>query len=212
MKNFSLYVILDKKWLKTKEVASVAEALAAGGADLIQYRDKMEPSSQQEKEARRIREALRGSGALYIVNDDPALAARVAADGVHLGPQDMSVAQARALLGAGKIIGVSARSVEEARSAEQAGADYVSVGDLFGSQTKKGAKRTPLSTLSDICRQVSIPVVGIGAVTLENLEEALSSGAAAVAVSRAILDHPDVKKQTRAFKTKLEALKERRSA
>lgn len=210
MKKFSLYVILDKKWIKEREAVDLAEALVVGGADLIQYRNKLEPSSQKEEEARRIREALRGRVVSYIVNDDPALAARVGADGVHLGPEDSSVTKARALLGAGKIIGVSARSVEEARVAEQAGADYVSVGDLFGSQTKTGAQRTSLSTFSEICRQLSIPVIGIGGITLENLKEALSAGASAVAVSQAILDNRDVAKQTRAFKTKIDEWKGRK--
>lgn len=212
MKDFSLYVILDKELLAGREVACVAGALAKGGADLIQYRNKSGAAAEKEKEAAAVREALKETGALYIVNDDPRLAARVAADGVHLGQDDVPVREAREILGKGKVIGVSARSIAEAQAAEEAGADYIAVGDLFGTLTKPGAVRTPLKTLREIAGKSSIPVVGVGGIHLSNVAEALEAGASAVAVSRAVLAGRDVAEKTRALKEKIEAIKERRGA
>lgn len=210
MKDFSLYVILDPAWVGERAIAEVARALAKGGADLLQLRFKTGSAEAIQDQAFQIEEALQESETLFVINDDPVLAAQVSADGVHLGQEDMPVKQARRIVGRERLVGVSTRSFAEAERAESEGADYISIGDLFGTQTKKEARRTPLKTLAEIALHVSIPVVGIGGITLENCERVLKTGASAVAVSKDILNHPDLEERTRLFKQKLVAMKERR--
>lgn len=209
MNSFTLYAILDADGLDAAAAAAAAGQMAAGGADIIQYRRKKGDPDALAEQAFSIREKLGRGGPLLFVNDDPGLAAMCGADGVHLGQEDMPVHAARRILGPGKRVGVSVRSVEEAIAAEEAGADYLAVGDLFGSKTKKGAKRTSLETLREICQKSRLPVVGIGGVTLENMEAVFENGASAVAVSGAIMKSGGIEAATREFKDKALKLKAR---
>ena len=126
-----------------------------------------------------------------IINDDAEAAALLQADGVHVGQSDCSIQQARAILGKSACIGVSAHNLEEARMAQQGGADYIGCGAVFGSATKQDA--TPLSreTLRTICQGVSIPVVAIGGITAQNVQQLAGSGIQGIAVVSAIFGQPD---------------------
>lgn len=151
----------------------------------MQYRDKLASSPQRQKTARDLVVLARslGSHAHLIVNDDPVLARACDADGVHLGPKDPPISRSRDVIGAGKILGSSAGTVDEAGHADLWGADYVGVGDIFGTQSKSDAgKPIGISGLEEIARSTRTPVIAIGGITKDNLREAIAAGAHGVAV------------------------------
>ena len=127
----------------------------------------------------------------FVVNDSVETALAVDADGVHVGQSDIQGRDIRALIGPDRILGMTARTVEEARAAEAAGADYIGSGAVFGSSTKKNAKNLPLETLRDICASVSIPVVAIGGIGKENIRELAGCGIAGAAVVSAVFGAED---------------------
>lgn len=180
---------------KTVERARLA---LEGGARWLQYRNKTAPIEQRLVEAIALAELARRYGARLIVNDDVRLALEVGADGVHLGRDDGDLAAARAML-AGKLLGASCYdSLESARRAVAAGADYVAFGSVFPSPTKPGAVRAPL-TLFGEARALGVPLVAIGGITLENAPQAIAAGASCVAVVSALFDAPDIAARARAF-------------
>ena len=131
---------------------------------------------------------MRKEGTKFIVNDRIDIALACKADGVHLGQDDIPVKTARRILGSGMIIGASARTVIEARAAERQGADYLGVGSLFPTLTKSNARRTSLRSLRAICKEVSIPVIGVGGITDKNHKSVLRAGAAGIAVASYVLE------------------------
>lgn len=165
----------------------ILRAALAGGVDVVQFRHKGPLTDAVKAEARALQDLCRGSGVPFLVNDHVELAASLEADGVHLGQSDGSVEAARARLGREAIIGVSAGSVEEAVAAERAGADYVGAGDVFGTPSKPDVDPPiGLAGLERLARSVSIPVVAIGGITVENAASAIHAGAAGVATISAI--------------------------
>ena len=135
-----------------------------------------------QKEAEELLELCHRYGVLLILDDDVELAAKVGADGVHIGQSDMELAHARAILGPDKIIGVTAKTVEQAKAAEAGGADYLGSGAVFGSATKKDAIPMKHELLEEICHSVKIPVVAIGGITAENVLQLKGRGMAGIAV------------------------------
>ena len=171
-------------------IAKVAAALE-GGATAIQYRNKEATASLRATQAVALARLHAARGALYIVNDDPALAASVGADGVHLGEDDVSITSARELLGPDRIIGVSCyNDFERARAAVEAGADYVAFGSFFPSSTKPAARHADLGLLQR-ARSLGVPVVAIGGIDAHNARMLIDSGADAVAVINAVFMHDD---------------------
>lgn len=178
-----LYVLTDM----AGNLEQRAEAVLKGGANIIQYRAKHLPEQEQLAMAKRLQFLCRQAGALFIVNDNVELARLSAADGVHLGQDDGSVAQARSVLGTEKIIGVSTHSMAEAFEAQQAGADYIGFGCLFPTKTKQDTKAVSLADLEAVTRAMSIPVVAIGGIDARRADEALRAGADSVAVISAVM-------------------------
>jgi len=175
----------------------VGQALE-GGAAALQYRCKSLPSSQRLEEAAALAALCRAKGAQFIVNDDPGIAAAAGADGAHLGKDDGELAAARATL-AGRVLGVSCYdSLERARAAVAAGADYIAFGSVFASPTKPAAVRAPLEIFGK-ARELGVPLVAIGGITLENTPQLISAGADAVAVISDLFDAPDVRARARAY-------------
>ena len=173
-------------------VASV-EAALAGGARAIQYRNKTADSVLARQQAAAIARVRAAHGGLYIVNDDPTLAAAVDADGVHLGEDDGAIADARRLIGPDRIIGVSCYNrFELAEAAVAAGADYVVFGSFYASNVKPGARRADISLLAR-ARSLGVPVVAIGGITAQNAASLFDAGADAVAVISAVFDHVRVR-------------------
>jgi hydroxymethylpyrimidine kinase/phosphomethylpyrimidine kinase/thiamine-phosphate diphosphorylase len=183
-----LYLITDEN-RDGKLLKRVQEALL-GGVRVVQYRAKHQSPTERMAMAEQLQAACRASGAKLIINDFPELAREVDADGVHLGQDDMSVGQARQLLGRDKLIGISTHNVDEALKAESHGADYVALGSVFATGSKDGAAVVGIDTLSKVRRAVRIPLVAIGGIDPAGAELAIAAGADAVAVLSGIMDDP----------------------
>jgi hydroxymethylpyrimidine kinase/phosphomethylpyrimidine kinase/thiamine-phosphate diphosphorylase len=183
-----LYLITDDshgEQLQTKLAAALK-----GGTRIVQYRGKNLPASMQRLEARMVCTLCRQAGALFIVNDDPHLALDCQADGVHLGQQDMSIAEARTLLGPDKIIGTSNRTAEQAVASQQAGADYVAIGSIYPTDSKHDAVHIGLDVLRDIRRAVEVPLVAIGGIDRDRAGAVIDAGADAIALISAVMADP----------------------
>jgi thiamine-phosphate pyrophosphorylase len=187
-----LYAITDPELLPEAELGRGVAAAVAGGARVVQYRDKAADAATRRRRAAVVLAACRAGGALCIINDDAALAAELGADGVHLGREDDGIAAARRLLGPGRLIGVSCYDEPaRAHAAAAAGADYVGVGSVWPSATKPAAVRASLSLLGELAATLPVPVVAIGGITRDNAADTIAAGAHAVAVIRDLFADPD---------------------
>jgi thiamine-phosphate pyrophosphorylase len=175
---------------RTDLMAAVESALR-GGVAMLQYRDKSTEAMRRHSEACALRELCRGHGTAFIVNDDVELAAACAADGVHLGEQDESIGRARARLGEAAIVGVSCyASLERARAAAAAGADYLAFGAFFASPTKPAAARASVDLLR-AAKLLGLPVVAIGGITPDNAPPLIAVGADFVAAVSGVFGATD---------------------
>jgi thiamine-phosphate pyrophosphorylase len=165
-----------------------------GGAQLVQYRNKPADAQLRREQAALLADLCREAAAPFIINDHPDLAAELDADGVHLGKQDVSIAEARQQLGEGKIIGVSCyNELEQALEAEEQGADYIAFGAFFVSGTKPGAVAANLDLLQRAKRTLHIPIVAIGGINLTNAVELVRHGADALAVVNGVFAAQNVR-------------------
>ena len=195
-----LYVITDCVLRPDRSHVDVAKSALAGGARIVQLRDKTSPLSRVLAEGREIRRLTREAGAIFIVNDRVDVALALEADGVHLGPDDFPPAEARRLLGAERIVGVSVNSVEEAEAALRDGASYLGVGAIFGTTTKADAgEPIGLERLKEIKRATPLPVVAIGGIALNSIRSVSEAGADAAAVVSAVVCAEDMLEATRAL-------------
>ncbi|MBI5901938.1 MAG: thiamine phosphate synthase [Deltaproteobacteria bacterium] len=189
-----LYAFIDAAYVDLSGAGDAAAGLLSGGARIVQLRAKDVAPRDILVAARAVREATERSGALFIVNDRADIAMIAGADGVHLGQDDPDVEEVRGLLGPEGIIGLSTHDVKEAVEAETLGADYISLGPIFPTRTKKDAQ-TPrgLTMLSEVRSAVRLPIVAIGGITRENMEEVFKAGADSVAIISGILMERDIK-------------------
>ena len=176
-KDLLLYAVTDRSWLNGATLYVQVEAALRGGATFIQLREKALDQEHFLAEARELKTLCRRFGVPFLINDNVEIAAAVDADGVHVGQSDMEAGDVRARLGADKIIGVSAQTVEQALLAQQRGADYLGVGAVFPTGTKQDATDVPYETLRDICRAVDIPVIAIGGINRGNVGQLAESAA-----------------------------------
>ena len=202
-----LYAVTDRAWAADGDsfFRQVAAAVA-GGADIVQLREKHLDPQAFLTEAKRFVALCREQGALSIINDSAEIAAQAGADGVHVGQGDLEASHARALLGPDKLIGVSAHTVEEALLAEKQGADYLGVGAVFPTSSKSDVGEMSYETLKAICKAVSIPVVAIGGISGENVGKLADSGICGVAVISAIYAAKDVKAAAADLKATVEEM------
>lgn len=176
----------------TDVLLAKVEAALRGGINVLQYRNKRAGHKLQTQQARAILPLCRQYQVPFIINDSIKLCLTLDADGVHLGGDDGNLAEARARLGANKILGASCYNrLELALAAEQAGADYAAFGACFASGTKPGAPVAPLQLFAQAKQAVSIPLVAIGGISLENAKQAVAAGADAIAVVGALFNHED---------------------
>jgi thiamine-phosphate pyrophosphorylase len=190
---YDLYVITDETLAEGLPSVEIARRAIAGGADVIQLRDKLSESHALIRAGRAIRVITREYKVLFIVNDRLDVALACNADGVHLGQDDINPGVARQLGPEGFIIGVSVGCMEEARRAEREGADYVALSPTFSTLSKSDAgPGLGLPLLRAMCEQLSIPVIAIGGVGMENIEEVIAAGAAGAAVISAVVAQPDI--------------------
>lgn len=202
--NFRLYVITGEEFHPNRPLLDVMREALEGGADFIQLRDKTSTKREILEKARNLRELTRQYNVPFIVNDHVDIALAVDADGVHLGQDDLPLKEARKIIG-DKIIGISTHSIEQARKAQEEGADYIGVGPIFPTQTKKHAKPVTLSYLREVVKEISIPFVPIGGIKLHNVDEVLDAGAKSVCVVSEVVGSSDVKGVCEAFIKKIKA-------
>lgn len=187
-----LYAVTDQMWLKEGEtLGDVCGKVLANGATFLQIREKDLDEASFEQEAARLKDLCAKHHVPYVVNDSVEIALHIDADGVHVGQSDIKGRDIRAMIGPDKILGISAGTVEEAVAAEAAGADYIGVGAVFGTSTKKNARNLSVEKLREITGAVSIPVVAIGGIKASNVMELRGSGVDGVAVVSAIFAAED---------------------
>lgn len=178
-----LYAITDPLLITDKLLFSSIESAILGGAKIIQYRNKLATEATQYEQALQLSKLCQQHQVSFIINDDPTLAKAVNADGVHLGQDDKKIADARKILGEQAIIGVSCyNQISNAQHAIEQGADYIAFGRFFPSNTKPHAIQADLQLLEQARQQLSIPIVAIGGITLDNASKVIKKGADAIAV------------------------------
>lgn len=187
-----LYAVTDQMWLKEGEtLGDVVESVLQNGATFLQIREKDLAQDAFEAEAERLKTLCAQHGVPFVVNDSVEIALQCDADGVHVGQSDIKGRDIRSMIGPDKILGISAGTVEEAVAAEKAGADYIGVGAIFTTSTKKNARSMTMEQLKKIVSSVSIPVVAIGGISAENILQLCGSGVDGVAVVSAIFAAED---------------------
>ena len=192
-----LYAVTDRHWLREGEsLKDQVEKALKGGATFIQLREKELDQKTFLEEARQIKALCARYNVPFVINDDVDIARAVDADGVHVGQSDMEAGDVRAKLGPEKIIGVSAQTVEQARLAQAHGADYLGVGAVFPTGSKDDADDVSHETLQAICEAVDIPVIAIGGISRDNVQELSGRGLSGIAVISAIFGQPDIQAAT----------------
>ncbi|MCI8378310.1 MAG: thiamine phosphate synthase [Lachnospiraceae bacterium] len=205
-RSLCLYAVTDRSWLRGSTLYEQVEKALRGGATFIQLREKSLDTESFIEEAGQIKILCEKYHVPFVINDNVEVALAVGADGVHVGQGDMAASDARKKLGAGKIIGVTARTVEQAAEAERQGADYLGTGAVFATSTKGDAKEISHGTLKEICRSVSIPVVAIGGITAGNVMELKGTGIEGVAVVSAVFASEDIESAARELRGLAEQL------
>ena len=205
MKDFdlSLYLVTNRDKLSDAEFFKVIEDSLKGGVSLVQLREKNAPAREVIEIAKKLKEICHSYNIPLLVDDrvDIALAANL--DGVHIGGEDMDVADARRILGADKIIGSTAKDLDWAISEEKKGADYLGVGAIFETKTHVKTKRTSVETLREINDNIKIPAVAIGGLNYNNIDILKGSGAKGVSLVRAIMDSKNPYEDTKNLKEKI---------
>ncbi len=195
-----LYAVTDRHWLGRRTLYEVVRESLEGGVSFLQLREKCLDDETFYKEAVELQKLAREYRVPFVVNDNVDIALRMGADGVHVGQSDMEAGDVRALIGPDKILGVSAQTVEQAILAQERGADYLGVGAVFPTGSKDDADDVSYETLKAICEAVSIPVVAIGGITLDNTPSLSGSGVCGIAVISAIYAQSDIKEAAAALR------------
>lgn len=190
--DYSLYVCTDRDIMTTDTLEEAVELAIKGGATIIQLREKDCTSREFYELALSIKDITDAYEVPLIINDRLDIALAVHADGVHLGQSDIPVQVARNVMGPNCIVGATANTLEKAKEGWQSGADYLGVGDVFGSATKNDTKPVELKELKKICDTVKIPVVAIGGISKKNIHLLKDTGVAGVAVISAVLGQTDI--------------------
>ena len=205
-KTMRLYAVTDRAWVGQGTLGDQVEQALRGGVTCVQLREKSLGVPAILVEAEEIGALCRSYGVPFLINDRVEIALQCGADGVHVGQKDRAAREVRRLLGPNRILGVSARTVEQAVQAERDGADYLGAGAVLSTSTKADAMPVSYETLQAICRAVSIPVVAIGGIQRENLLSLTGSGVDGVALVSAIFAAPDVETASRELRALSEAM------
>lgn len=208
MLDFQLYAITGEEFHPNRPLLEVMEEAILGGADIIQLRDKTSSKRVVLEKARALRELTKKYNVPFIINDHIDVALAVDADGIHLGQDDLPLEEARKIVGPNKIIGISTHHIDEARAAEAGGADYIGVGPIFPTKSKKDVV-DPVTTayIEQVVKEINIPFVAIGGIKKHNVDQVLEAGATRICMISEIVGADDVKGVCEFFKRKLEAIK-----
>jgi thiamine-phosphate pyrophosphorylase len=197
--DLSLYVILDRGAAQGRDLVEVLDAAVAGGCRMVQLREKEWPSGRLFPLAERLRSRCAAAGVTFIVNDRVDLALALGADGVHLGQDDLPASGARPLLRPGMILGVSTHDAAQARAALLDGADYIAVGSMFPTPTKRDFQLVGPGLIRKLRGEIPVPLVGIGGITHDNVQEVIRAGADGVAVISSVCSAADPKNASERF-------------
>lgn len=198
-----LYAVTDRSWLGEKTLYEQVELALRGGATCVQLREKELNDTDFLAEAKELKILCARYGVPLIINDNVELALKVDADGVHVGQEDMDARDVRGLIGPDKILGVTAKTVEQAQRAQRNGADYLGSGAVFGSTTKRNAKPMSMELLKSICQSVAIPVVAIGGIHRGNIASLAGTGIRGAAVVSGIFAAADIEEECRLLKAEI---------
>lgn len=201
-----IYGILDEEFSCERSNLEVASAMLAEGVQIIQYREKSKPACYKYQQCLLLRELTRQAQATFMINDDVALAQLVDADGVHLGQDDLPMAQVRELLGPEKFIGVSTHSPRQAKEAVAGGADYIGVGPIFHTTTKDAGAPVGLEYLEYVATKLAIPFVAIGGITEDNLKQVVASGAGCACLISDLLGADNMQAKLRTLQTQMKKI------
>lgn len=190
--NVKLYAVTDRNCLKNISLYDAVKDALEGGVTLVQLREKDMPIEEYVKEATELKELCHKYKVPLLIDDNVEVCQRSDADGVHLGQNDMPCDKARAILGPDKIIGITAKTIEQAQTAEKTGADYLGSGAVFGTSTKADAIKMDMNTLKSICSSVSIPVAAIGGININNINQLNGSGISGAAIVSGIFGNNDI--------------------
>lgn len=211
-KVMTLYAVTDRAWTGRQTLYEQVEDALQGGVTCVQLREKELNEADFLKEAIALQALCKRYHVPFIVNDNVEIAIKSKADGIHVGQQDMTAIDVRKQLGDQMILGVSVETVEQAVAAERAGADYLGVGAMFYTSTKNDATAVSYDTLKEICSRVSIPVVAIGGIKKENIQELSGSGVDGVALVSAIFEADDIVSECRELRRLSEQMTEKKTA
>lgn len=199
-----LYLVTNRYQDSLENFLEKVETACRSGVTIIQLREKNLTTNQYYQLAKQVKEITDAYQVPLIIDDRLDVCLAVDAAGLHIGDDELPVSVARKVLGPEKILGVTAKTVKRALEAETSGADYLGTGAIFPTTTKENAPITLISTLKTICQTVSIPVVAIGGLTSENIDQLIGTGIAGVAVVRDLMQAEDIEAKTQAFLTKLD--------
>jgi len=203
-KVLKLYLVTNRYQDSLENFLEKVEAACRSGVTIIQLREKNLTTNQYYQLAKQVKEITDAYQVPLIIDDRLDICLAVDAAGLHIGDDELPVSVARQVLGPEKILGVTAKTVKRALEAETSGADYLGTGAIFPTTTKENAPITLISTLKTICQMVAIPVVAIGGLTSENIDQLAATGIAGVAVVRDLMQAEDIEAKTQAFLTKLD--------
>ena len=201
---FRLYLVTNRYQDSLESFLEKVETACRSGVTIIQLREKNLTTNQYYQLAKQVKEITDAYQVPLIIDDRLDICLAVDAAGLHIGDDELPVSVARQVLGPEKILGVTAKTVKRALEAEEGGADYLGTGAIFPTTTKENAPITLISTLKTICQMVAIPVVAIGGLTSENIDQLAATGIAGVAVVRDLMQAEDIEAKTQAFLTKLD--------
>jgi thiamine-phosphate pyrophosphorylase len=201
---FRLYLVTNRYQDSLESFLEKVETACRSGVTIIQLREKNLTTNQYYQLAKQVKEITDAYQVPLIIDDRLDICLAVDAAGLHIGDDELPVSVARQVLGPEKILGVTAKTVKRALEAETSGADYLGTGAIFPTTTKENAPITLISTLKTICQTVAIPVVAIGGLTSENIDQLAATGIAGVAVVRDLMQAEDIEAKTQAFLTKLD--------
>ena len=199
-----LYLVTNRYQDSVESFLEKVETACRSGVTIVQLREKNLTTNQYYQLAKQVKEITDAYQVPLIIDDRLDVCLAVDAAGLHIGDDELPVSVARQVLGPDKILGVTAKTVKRALEAEEGGADYLGTGAIFPTTTKENAPITLISTLKTICQRVAIPVVAIGGLTSENVDQLIGTGIAGVAVVRDLMQAEDIEAKTQAFLTKLD--------
>ena len=199
-----LYLVTNRYQDSVESFLEKIETACRSGVTIVQLREKNLTTNQYYQLAKQVKEITDAYQVPLIIDDRLDVCLAVDAAGLHIGDDELPVSVARQVLGPEKILGVTAKTVKRALEAEEGGADYLGTGAIFPTTTKENAPITLISTLKTICQRVAIPVVAIGGLTSENIDQLIGTGIAGVAVVRDLMQAEDIEAKTQAFLTKLD--------